>query len=95
MAFNFSHIDVQLSRSFAVSTQDPKLVSEAKKLFECDAKRRPYKPGHHELIVSPGNAREQLTKYAAENGFDSRWLKAAKVVQLPAEPGTTITWVEN
>ena len=63
LAFNFSHIDVMLSRSFAVSTQDPKLVREAMKLFECDAKRRAYKPGHNDLVVSPENAREQLTRF--------------------------------
>ena len=63
LAFNFSHIDMELSRSFGVSTTDPKLVSEAMKLFECDTKRMPYKPGHNELVVSPVNAREQLTKF--------------------------------
>jgi len=63
MAFNFSHIDIMLSRSFAVSTLEPKLVRQAMKLFECDAKRRPYKPGHHEFVVSPENAREQLIKF--------------------------------
>jgi phosphatidylserine/phosphatidylglycerophosphate/cardiolipin synthase-like enzyme len=63
MAFNFSHMDIALSRSFAVSTRDPKLVREAIRLFNCDAKRRPYKPGHNDLVVSPVNARELLTRF--------------------------------
>jgi phosphatidylserine/phosphatidylglycerophosphate/cardiolipin synthase-like enzyme len=63
LAFNFSHMDVMLSRSFAVSTQDPKLVREAVKLFECDAHRKPYKPRQSELVVSPVNAREQLANF--------------------------------
>ena len=65
LAFNFCHIDIALSRSFAVSTTDPKLVGEAMRLFECDAKRMPFKPAHHDLVVSPENAREQLTKFIA------------------------------
>ena len=65
LAFNFSHMDIALSRSFGVSTREPKLVNEAIKLFECDAKRIPYKAGHSDLVVSPINAREQLTKFIA------------------------------
>ena len=65
LAFNFSHMDIALSRSFGVSTREPKLVSEAVKLFECDAKRISYKTGNSDLVVSPVNAREQLTEFIA------------------------------
>jgi cardiolipin synthase len=65
LAFNFTHMDMELSRSFAVSTREPQLVSEAVRLFESDAKRVPYRAGHNDFIVSPDNAREQLTKFIA------------------------------
>jgi phosphatidylserine/phosphatidylglycerophosphate/cardiolipin synthase-like enzyme len=65
LAFNYTHLDIALSRSFGVSTRDPALVAEAAKLFECDVKRTPYRSTNDELIVSPVNAREQLTKFIA------------------------------
>lgn len=64
-AFNFTHLDMALSRSFGVSTRDPKMVEEAQKLFQCDVQRSPYKPGNDGLVVSPVNAREQLAKFIA------------------------------
>jgi len=64
LAFNYTHLDL-LSRSFGVSTTDFKLVQEAAKLFECDIKRMPYKSSNDALVVSPINAREQLTKFIA------------------------------
>ena len=64
LAFNFTHMDM-LSRSFAVSTREPRLVGEAVKLFESDSRRVAYKAGHSDFIVSPVNAREQLTKFIA------------------------------
>ena len=62
-AFNFSHLDISLSRSFGISTTSPKIVKEAVKLFECDVKRVPYSAGCDELVVSPANARKQLLKF--------------------------------
>lgn len=66
LAFNYTHMDISLSRSFAVSTTESKLVDEAMKLFESDVKRVPYKAGHDDFIVSPVNAREQLTKFITD-----------------------------
>jgi phosphatidylserine/phosphatidylglycerophosphate/cardiolipin synthase-like enzyme len=62
-AFNFSHLDIALSRSFGISTTSSKVVKEAVKLFECDARRLPYAAGCAAFVVSPTNAREQLTKF--------------------------------
>ncbi len=62
-AFNFSHLDIALSRSFGVSTTTPAVVKEAIKLFDCDARRKRYTAGCDELIVSPVNARKQLMKF--------------------------------
>ena len=63
MAFNFTHLDISLSRSFAISTSNKSLVTEAVRLFECDSKRTAYKAECKEFIVSPANAREQLTAF--------------------------------
>ena len=63
LAFNFTHLDISLSRSFAVSTTNKPLVAEAVRLFECDSKRTPYKAENKDFIVSPANAREQLTAF--------------------------------
>jgi phosphatidylserine/phosphatidylglycerophosphate/cardiolipin synthase-like enzyme len=63
MAFNFTHLDINLSRSFAISTTQKKVVAEAVKLFECDSKRTPYTAGSDDFIVSPVNARERLVEF--------------------------------
>jgi phosphatidylserine/phosphatidylglycerophosphate/cardiolipin synthase-like enzyme len=58
--FNFTHLDIDKSRSFGVITRNEKLVAEAIKLFEADFERQPYRSHHDRLVVSPENAREQL-----------------------------------
>lgn len=63
LAFNYTHMDISLSRSFAVSTTNPDIVAEAEKLFDCDVKRVPYTAGNSHLVVSPVNAREELIKF--------------------------------
>jgi len=40
------------------------------------------------------DARANLTRYAAENGFDARWLRAARVVVLPVQAGTVASWAQ-
>jgi phosphatidylserine/phosphatidylglycerophosphate/cardiolipin synthase-like enzyme len=63
LAFNFTHLDISLSRSFAISTTNKELVNEAVKLFECDSKRTPYTAGIKNFVVSPVNAREELMAF--------------------------------
>lgn len=63
--FNFTHMDIDLSRSLGVVTSKASVVKEAIRLFECDSKRRPYKNTDKELVVSPVNARKQLTDFIA------------------------------
>jgi phosphatidylserine/phosphatidylglycerophosphate/cardiolipin synthase-like enzyme len=62
LGFNFTKLDTQKSRSFAVSTRHPRLVQEAAKLFEADSARQPYTPTVASFVVSPENARASLTK---------------------------------
>lgn len=62
LAFNFTHLDMERSRSFGVITSDEELVREAIKLFECDVKRLPYTAGSARFVVSPVNARDTLAR---------------------------------
>ena len=63
LAFNFTHLDIDHSRSFGLITRNPKLVQEAVKLFEADTKRQEYVPGHPKFVVSPANARKELAAF--------------------------------
>jgi phosphatidylserine/phosphatidylglycerophosphate/cardiolipin synthase-like enzyme len=77
--FNFTHLDIDKSRSFGVVTKNSKIVCEAMKLFEADFERQPYRTRHERLIVSPENAREQLATF----------IKAARKELLIYDPHVT------
>ena len=62
-AFNYTKLDVEKSRSFGVSTKNAGLVKEALALFESDATRQPYSPGHPRFVVSPETSRRMLTDF--------------------------------
>jgi len=62
LSFNFTRLDIDYSRGFGVITRNRKLVQEAVKLFEADAHRQPYMAGTPAFVVSPANARKQLTQ---------------------------------
>jgi phosphatidylserine/phosphatidylglycerophosphate/cardiolipin synthase-like enzyme len=61
--FNFTKIDIDKSRSFAIATRDGRSVHEATRLFESDVLRQPYAPGGSNLVISPDNARETLAAF--------------------------------
>ena len=61
--FNFTYLDTAHSRSFGIITKNKRAVQESVKLFEADARRQPYSAGLKTLIVSPENARKQLTTF--------------------------------
>jgi cardiolipin synthase A/B len=63
--FNFTTLDIDKSRSLAISTRDAKAVAEAVKLFEADMNRVPYTPKKSNLVVSPENARATLSAFIA------------------------------
>jgi cardiolipin synthase A/B len=63
LAFNFTYLDIEQSRSFGVSTTNKDAVGEASKLFENDMKRQTYSAGLDWLIVSPANARRELAEF--------------------------------
>ncbi len=76
LSFNFTHLDIDHSRCFGLVTTTPKVVAEAVKLFEADTKRQPYVPGLSTFVVSPLNARKEL----------SAFLKGAKKELLIYDP---------
>jgi phosphatidylserine/phosphatidylglycerophosphate/cardiolipin synthase-like enzyme len=63
LAFNFTYLDIERSRSFGVVTRNRKFVQEAVKLFEADTRRQPYAPGLPDFLVSPANSRKQLCSF--------------------------------
>lgn len=63
LAYNFTPQDIEKSRSFGLITKNRRLVQEAAKLFEADAKRQAYQAGSSNLVVSPLNARKQLSSF--------------------------------
>jgi len=61
--FNYTKLDIDKSRSFGIVTRDRRVVQEAVKLFDADALRQTYTPGHKRLVVSPENSRALLTGF--------------------------------
>ena len=63
LSFNYTAIDIEHSRSFAIMTRNQNFVQEAAKLFEADTARKPYSPAFDKFVVSPLNARVQLAAF--------------------------------
>lgn len=63
LGFNFTKLDIDKSRSFAVATKDHRSVQEAAKLFEADLSRQQYTPAKSNLVVSPENSRDMLAAF--------------------------------
>ena len=63
LGFNYTHLDIERSRSFGVICDDAKLVKAALELFDSDATRQPYKPTDDRLAVSPENARDVIEEF--------------------------------
>ena len=63
LAFNFTALDINRSRSFGIEVRTRRMVQELLALFDADAGRQPYKPGAPDLLVSPLNARDRLAAF--------------------------------
>jgi cardiolipin synthase A/B len=63
MTFNYTHLDIDRSRSFGLVIENKQIVQEAVKLFKADMARKPYKPGFDNFVVSPVNARKRLSAF--------------------------------
>ena len=65
MGFNYTLQDIFESRSFGIITSSRKAVQDALKLFEADCARHPY-AGGDALVISPENARTQLSAFISK-----------------------------
>jgi hypothetical protein len=63
LAFTFTYLDIEQSRSFGLITTNKSAVAEASHLFDMDLKRQPYASGLEWLVVSPANARRELEAF--------------------------------
>lgn len=61
--FNFTKLDIDKSRSFAIATRDHRTVQEAVKLFTADATRQAYRPSRSNLVISPETSRAMLETF--------------------------------
>jgi cardiolipin synthase A/B len=62
LAFNFTRLDIEKSRSMGVATKNKAVVAEAIKLFDADSTRQPFTTKSDCFLVSPENARTELAK---------------------------------
>ena len=60
LSFNFTQMDMDHSRGFAIATKNRKFVEEAVRLFEADCTRKKYSAGLDTFVVSPANSRKAL-----------------------------------
>lgn len=63
LAFNFTSLDMKRSRSLGLITVNPKIVSALTRVIDADHNRVPPIITSPRLVVSPENAREQLSKF--------------------------------
>ncbi len=63
MGFNYTGLDMQMSRSFGVVTRSRKLIADAARLIKADSNREDFKPSPRGLVVSPENARRRLSRF--------------------------------
>lgn len=63
LTFNFTHLDIEKSRSFGIITDNQDLVHAAAQLFEADVKRQAYSSELENFVVSPVNARQLLSGF--------------------------------
>jgi cardiolipin synthase A/B len=63
LGFNFTALDVKKSRSLGLITTNPKVVSALTKVIDADHNRVPPIVTSTRLVVSPENAREQLSNF--------------------------------
>jgi cardiolipin synthase len=63
LGFNFTALDVKKSRSFGLITVNPKIVAALTRVIDADHNRVPPIVTSSRLVVSPENAREQLSTF--------------------------------
>ena len=63
LGFNYTHQDIEKSRSLGLVTRNPKVVRDILKIIEADHDRIDLKIKSTRVVVSPENARERLAMF--------------------------------
>lgn len=63
LTFNYTYLDISTTRSIGIITRDLDIVREAIRLFEADVRRQAYTPDLDTFLVSPVNARQELSRF--------------------------------
>ena len=63
LSFNFTHLDIDHSRGFAIVTTHAAWVTEAVRMFKADSARTIYIPKSDTFVVSPANSRKVLEAF--------------------------------
>ena len=63
LSFNFTHLDIERSRSFGIVTTNAQWLQQAIALFEADRWRTKFAPRSQNFVVSPCNARKTLGSF--------------------------------
>jgi len=63
LGFNYTHQDIEKSRSLGLEARNPKVVRDILKIIDADHDRFDLKIKSTRVVVSPENARERLTAF--------------------------------
>jgi cardiolipin synthase A/B len=66
LGFNYTHQDIEKSRSFGLVTRNPKIVRDVIKVVEADHNRTALAITSSRVVVSPENARERLASFITQ-----------------------------
>lgn len=64
--FNYTHKDIEKSRSFGLMTRNPKIVRDIMKVVDADHNRTLPAISSSRVVVSPENARERLSAFISQ-----------------------------
>lgn len=63
LSFNFTHLDIERSRGFGITTRNSQWLQQAISLFEADRCRTKFRPRSNCFVVSPCNARKAIGSF--------------------------------
>jgi len=66
LGFNYTHQDIEKSRSLGLVTRNPKIVRDLLKIIEADHNRTDLAISSSRVVVSPENARERLAAFISQ-----------------------------
>jgi phosphatidylserine/phosphatidylglycerophosphate/cardiolipin synthase-like enzyme len=66
LGFNYTHQDIEKSRSFGLITRNPKIVRDIMKVVDADHDRTAPAISSSRVVVSPENARDRLSAFITQ-----------------------------